>query len=252
MTKNIDRLYDRSVSFYEPVKNRSPNAIVFIHGGAWIDEKNTPNDFEFLCGAMLNMSDNDLDYAMYGITYRLSPTVKHPTHICDVIENLYRLIKDKGIKKLQLVGHSVGATLAWQVATATATNELCSSSEKLIYVQSCLTGLYLIDGIFSISELLDEYPEYIYFVSQAFQNNGKEFEELSYSIKRLPCWISYIHLLHSYKDELLTLRQPRYMADLLQENAIPYISYFSDMGLHNEVYENPKLARYLLDNLKFT
>lgn len=246
-----DSLYKNTIKFYEPRnKQDASKALVFIHGGAWIDEKNTPNDFKQLCKTILELSNGMPRFSMYSIDYRLSPQVKHPTHIHDVIENLYKLITEFKITSFQLLGHSVGATLAWQVCTCNCV--LFPFKAKLDVVQSRLTGIYLVDGIYSLVELLDEYPSYNYFVSQAFNDSDKDFEEIKLSIDRLPSHISSIHLLHSYNDELLTLRQTRYISTLLQEAHLPFTAHFSDMGLHNDVYSNAKLANYILNSVKFT
>ncbi|KAH9200962.1 Alpha/Beta hydrolase protein [Zygosaccharomyces rouxii] len=149
-------LYGKTVEF-----NKGRNALVFIHGGAWIDVDNTPWDFQSLCQDILKL---DYQCGLYGIEYRLSPGVKHPTHLKDVIENLYRLVNDQDLDQLQLVGHSVGATLAWQVAT-------CELDDyKVRLVKSKLNAIWLVDGIYSILELLEEYPDYSSFVSKAFDD----------------------------------------------------------------------------------
>lgn len=248
MDTSESTLYERTVILHES-RNDNPlqKAVVFIHGGAWVDKRNTPHDFDHLSKTILSLTNGILSFAMYGIEYRLSPGVKHPTHVNDVIENLGKLIKEKGITQLHLVGHSVGATLAWQTATAVNTSK--QPSGNLEIVQSCLRGIYLVDGIFSLSELLNEYPDYIGFVSQAFSDDEEKFEEFHLSIERLPSSVDSIHLLHSYRDELLSLRQPRYMSSLLQEHKIAFETYFDDMGLHNEVYQSTKLAKYILNNV---
>lgn len=246
-----DSLYKNTIRFHEPAdRQQASKALVLIHGGAWIDEKNTPDDFKQLCKTILDLSNGAPHFSMYSIDYRLSPQVKHPTHIHDVIDNLYKLITEFKITSLQLLGHSVGATLAWQVSTWN-----CVSSPfkaKLDVIHSRLTGIYLVDGIYSLVELLDEYPSYIYFVSQAFNDSAKEFQEIKHSIERLPSNLTSIHLLHSYNDELLTLRQTRYFSSLLQEAHVPFTAHFSDMGLHNDVYSSAKLANYILNSVKFT
>lgn len=221
------------------------HALVFIHGGAWIDPNNTPNDFESLCKKMLAM-DGGEHLGMYGIEYRLSPGVKHPTHLYDVVENLYRLVEEKGIDSIQLVGHSVGATLAWQVATCSGDQHL-GNENRLRAVQSKLRAVWLLDGIYSVDQLLQEYPTYNYFVSQAFEPSN-QFEEPSESIKKMGD--IEVHLVHSYQDELLSLRQTQYMCGLLQRHRLPFTLYLDDLGMHNQVYSNAKLARYIVNNVK--
>lgn len=234
-------LYRNTIEF-----NAGKNAVVFIHGGAWIDPSNTPDDFAPLCKQILQL-DRGQSLGLYGVEYRLSPTVKHPTHLYDVVENLYRLIQDKGIDKFHLLGHSVGATLAWQVASWNE-DESFEKKNQLRTIQSKLKGIWLVDGIFSVDQLLQEYPSYNYFVSQAFKPSHG-FEDPSQSIARIKTM--QIHVVHSYQDELLSLHQTQYMCKLLQSNRLPFALYIDNLGLHNQVYENAKLAQYIVDNIKF-
>lgn len=242
-----DSIYDKTLVFHRP--EGASSALVFIHGGAWIDENNTADDFKELSDQMLESSKKKLNYVLASIDYRLSPQVRHPVHLHDTVESLYKLIQELNLDSLQLVGHSVGATLAWQVAVSDEAS--FPAPEKLLLVKSRLAGVFLVDGIYSLTELLDEYPSYDYFVSQAFEDSVKDFEEFGLSINRIPSNLRNIHLLHSYRDELLTLRQTNYMSSLLQKAAVPFSSYFSDMGLHEEVYRHAKLANYLLSNVVF-
>lgn len=235
-TKMDDKtLYGKTVEF-----NEGQNALVFIHGGAWVDVNNTPWDFQSMCQDILKLN---CQCGLYGIEYRLSPGVKHPTHLEDVIENLYRLVITKDLNQLQLVGHSVGATLAWQVATC----ELDNAKVKLVL--SKLNAVWLVDGIYSIRELLEEYPDYNYFVSKAFDD--VPFEEPEQSVTRLPQEMN-IRIVHSYDDELLSLRQTHHLIQILEKNSRSFHCYISSLGSHNQVYSNANLAKYIVDNLKFT
>lgn len=229
-----DTLYSKAVEF-----NKGQNALVFIHGGAWIDVKNTPWDFESLCQDILRINS---ECGLYGIEYRLSPAVKHPTHLEDVIENLYRLINDRCIDQLQLVGHSVGATLAWQVATCTR------NDYKLSVIRSKLRAIWLVEGIYSIKNLLEEYPSYEYFVSKAFDK--VPFEEPYQSVSKLPQDID-IRIVQSYEDELLSLKQCHHLIQVLETNRRRFHYYADSLGLHNQVYSNAKLAHYIGNNVKF-
>ncbi|QLL30738.1 hypothetical protein HG536_0A05530 [Torulaspora globosa] len=242
--------YGRTETFYRPQPSSDAGkALVFIHGGAWIDEACTPTVFKQLSALLAHRSEQELAYSLFSIDYRLSPNVRHPVHVQDVVENLYRLVEDHRLTSLQLVGHSVGATLAWQ--TAVADESLFPSLDRLNTVRSRLQGVFMVDGIYSLAQLLDEYPNYDYFVSQAFADYTRDFEEFEQSTDRLPETLRHIHLIHSYGDELLSLRQSNYMSSVLQKARISFSSYFDDMGLHDEVPRNAKLANYLLHNVKF-
>lgn len=229
--------------------NGASSALIFIHGGAWIDERNTSDDFRELGDLMVCNCKGKLGYSLASVDYRLSPGVQHPVHLEDVVDNLYDLVQELGLDSIQLVGHSVGATLAWQVAVLDRST--LQYPGKLELVRSKLVGLFLVDGIYSLKELLNEYPSYDYFVSKAFKDYSSDFEEFDQSVDRIPSTVSSIHILHSYGDELLTLRQTNYMTSLLQRYMIPFTLHLSQMGLHEEVYRNAKLANYLLRNVVF-
>lgn len=242
--------YSRTETFYRPRQSLdSGKALVFIHGGAWVDDKCTPDVFKELSGLITGDSSQELDCSLFSVDYRLSPEVRHPVHIQDVVDNLYRLTQDYQLTSLQLVGHSVGATLAWQ--TAVLDEDVFPVGEKVKVVRSILKGIFMLEGIYSVAQLMDEYPDYDYFVSQAFTDYSTEFEEFEHSIKRLPETLKSIHIVHSYSDELLSLRQSNYMSSLLQSSKVPFKVYFDDLGLHDEVPRNAKLANYLLHNVKF-
>lgn len=218
--------------------NLNPHvAIVYIHGGAWIDKRNTPLDFEYL-GSLIGKNCNDI--SQYSIDYRLSPEIKHPIHLQDVIKNLNKLIKQELIDEVQILGHSVGATLCWQVMTC---ESYIVDQEILDFVRSKITKLYMVDGIFSLIELLDEYPEYNYFVSVAYERI-EDYIDPKHNVKQIPKHLE-IHIIHSFQDELLSLRQSNYLIGVLNDAQIPHYVYIDSLGEHNSVYSNPKLAKYI-------
>ncbi|KAM4056085.1 alpha/beta hydrolase fold domain-containing protein [Hirsutella rhossiliensis] len=108
--------------------------IVFIHGGAWRDPRNTLDDFAPSIAHLLGAPIRAPIRAFASIDYRLSPsdaypqhpadtpeperrTARHPDHVADVAAALrllaaeHRLADDGYV----LVGHSAGATLALQL-----------------------------------------------------------------------------------------------------------------------------------------
>ncbi|SCU88900.1 LAMI_0D11716g1_1 [Lachancea mirantina] len=250
-TPEKERLYDHTVTFHKHQHGFNPHrALVFIHGGAWIDPTNTPHDFDGFSQEIVANTGKEISYSLYGIEYRLSPLVKHPTHICDVIENLCQLIEQEQIDELNLMGHSVGATLAWQILSETPSPSVLKEFidvNCLKLVRSRLKMCYLAEGIFSVQELLNEYPDYDYFISQAFTKFLK-FDEPADSLLSIPPQID-IRIIHSYADELLSPRQTNYLAGILQKIKRPYTVMFETFGKHNEVYCNRRLAKYIVDTI---
>ena len=97
--------------------------VIFIHGGAWLhvlfyivpnnrrDPRQTSHDGD----PLLNyLRGTDLPLTLASVNYRLSPAVRHPSHQEDVIAALTYLKEQYGMKEYILVGHSAGATLAFQ------------------------------------------------------------------------------------------------------------------------------------------
>ncbi|AGO12665.1 AaceriADR190Wp [[Ashbya] aceris (nom. inval.)] len=239
---------ERGYAATEAFQEAGQEAIIYLHGGAWIDVRNSPRDFTELAAMV---GEGAPVVSQYAVTYRLSPAVKHPLHLSDCIEHIHRLILEKGIKKLHLVGHSVGATLCWQILTALPGDKRYPGGDeltaKLGMIRSVLNHVFLADGIYSIRALLAEYPDYDYFVSKAF-NSVDDFEDASGSAERIYTGAT-LHILHSYKDELLTLKQTGHLITALATHQIPYKLYVDALGLHEEVYKNKKVAAYILAQL---
>ncbi|CEP65065.1 arylformamidase LALA0_S20e00276g [Lachancea lanzarotensis] len=237
--------YEDTVTFYRSKSPASHRAIVFIHGGAWIDPSNTPHDFDKLAQLLITTSSHSQPaYSIYGIEYRLSPEVKHPTHLLDVIQNLAQLVQEEQIDELNLWGHSVGATLIWQLLTFKS-----SFHSSLNLIRSKMNRCYLADGIFSLSDLLQEYPTYDYFVSQAYDKID-DYEDPTDSTLYIPV-STQIHIIHSYSDELLSLRQSNYLCQVLQDRQQRFSTYWDDLGKHNDVFEHAKVAEYIIYTMMY-
>jgi len=96
--------------------NQNNPVIIYVHGGGWKSGDKSEWDIpkiEYFC---------NLGYICVSINYRLSPDVKHPTHIQDVAnainwveDNISRYGGDRS--KITLVGHSAGAHLTALVVT---------------------------------------------------------------------------------------------------------------------------------------
>ncbi|KAF4987062.1 hypothetical protein FGRMN_10550 [Fusarium graminum] len=101
--------------------------VVFIHGGGWRDPRHDEKDFtEAVKHVVISGAVATLDIAGFvSIGYRLSPhpdfpnesaNAKHPDHLHDVWSALKYLQGSHGLSNNYiLIGHSVGATLAFQV-----------------------------------------------------------------------------------------------------------------------------------------
>lgn len=229
-----DPLQTMKIFTYSPDYKKS---IVFIHGGAWRDPRNTYDDFAEL---VENLPSN-VNYI--SLNYRLSPSVKHPTHLLDVVYALSYLQKELGIKRTLLVGHSVGATLILQLLTYKAL-----LGEKAIPLTVELENLYFIDGIYNIPDLLEEYPSYLLFVNEAFASE-KDYEGATSITGPSQFDLNYVsvNIVQSLEDELLSERQLTVFALFLKAKGIQYTDRRGHWGKHEEVYRRREIAEFVTE-----
>ncbi len=162
----------QELDIYFPVENNNLfPVLVHIHGGGWT------------LGDKKNMKDTGLFYASQGVlfitpNYRLSPQIKHPTHIQDcaaaiswVFNNIDELGGDKN--RIFLSGHSAGAHLAALLGTNS------EYLQKYNIEPNQLAGIIPVDsGNFN---LLNDNNETLVrqVVKQAFGNNKESLKEAS-------------------------------------------------------------------------
>jgi len=128
-----------ALDIYPPRLGRHHPVVIFIHGGSYVQgDKSTE------VGAKPKAFAGK-GYVFVAPNYRLSPAVKHPTHIQDVAKaiawvrhNIGRYGGDS--TRLFVLGHSSGASMAALIAT----NERYLKAEGLDL--SSLSGAILLDG----------------------------------------------------------------------------------------------------------
>ncbi|CAI4057611.1 hypothetical protein SUVZ_02G5360 [Saccharomyces uvarum] len=248
-------LYNKTLTFQE-VSESTRETVIYIHGGAWNDPDNTPNDFNQLANVIKSM-DVEPAICQYSIEYRLSPEIINPMNLYDVVANITRLVEEKGLTNLNMVGHSVGATFIWQMLsvlkdTREEMNEVQLQTLKLL---QAVKRVFLLDGIYSLKELLEEYPQYNSFTKLAFPEGIQLYEEeplrvMSYVSEALSHLDIDMHMVHSYRDELLSLRQTNSLISCLQNHQAKFKLYLDDLGSHNDVYKSDKVAKYIFDNIR--
>lgn len=210
------------------------NTLVVVHGGAWVDPNNTFDDF-------LEMVEHLLEQAavhkfnIVGINYRLSPEVKHPSHIVDVVSALNFLKHEHNISTISLVGHSVGATLMLQLLSY---RQLTGVAE-LAHVKS----MVFLDGIYDVVDLLEEYPSYRGFVEKAFDLGYKEATQLSWGADNKIAVSAKIVIVQSTEDELLSMRQTNKFCEYLKQNNVDYNLHVGAWGKHEEMYRRKEVAQ---------
>jgi len=208
------------LSCYDHTPNSDKTPLIFIHGGAWRDPRNSNNDANGLATYLPH------DVPLFSIDYRLSPEVKHPKHNQDVLSAIQFILKAYPYEKIKLAGHSVGATI------------ILSILSKLKHI---VDEVFLIDGIYDLKELVTEYPSYETFVADAHEDY-KVVKPL-----QLSDYGDYIrfNIIYSYKDELLSIKQTKWLINQLESKKFPYTLHVSDLGEHEEVYRHPELAKII-------
>lgn len=229
--------------------------LVFIHGGAWRDPDNTYDDFQEVVQKI-----GDIGMNLIGINYRLSPEIKHPYHLQDVVRALSTLSTDLKVTKVLVVGHSVGATLMLQLLNykhiiAEALNELSDEPVQLSLPETLkFESLLFVDGIYNIAELVEEYPDYIGFVSEAFTSKSMYTAATQLSSQISPELKHFekarFVVVQSQQDELLTLNQTVMFQKYLVSQKIPFTLYSGAYGLHEEVYRSQQLADIISDHIE--
>lgn len=215
-------------------------SLILIHGGAWRDPRNSFTDFEELV-AQLPSTINT-----FGVNYRLSPAVKHPVHLEDVVSAIEFLAKNYKVEHVGLIGHSVGATLALQVLNY---RTILPGLKRRLGIK--MNFLVFLDGIYDVPQLVEEYPTYSSFVNEAFETK-QDYAKATPVSSTMPQFDILVEkcvilLVQSTEDELLSGKQTELMADFLQAQSIPYEKHIGAFGAHEQVYRHHKVARLVTD-----
>lgn len=243
-------------------------SIILIHGGAWRDPNNTYDDFAVMAQHLINSS---IPVNIFSINYRLSPEIKHPFHLLDILYAFKYLNQNFNLGNVQILGHSVGATLALQllnfddiitwgfktlvdmndastnrIPTAEGLMELFLDISKLN-----ITKVFLLDGIFDNLKLIEEYgAPYKEFVDNAFisEEQYKNASQLS-TIQDLNIYQNFksaqIHILYSKEDELLSENQTNELQGYLDRNQVGYIIDKGFWGKHEDVYKSLEVSKII-------
>lgn len=247
------------------------HAIVFIHGGAWTDPRNSYDDFRDMISRIKTSISSRFN--IFGINYRLSPEVKHPFHLFDVVQAISLLVNSYQVKELLFVGHSVGATLMLQLlnprvvlndgfqilrSTKDLHNtslpepaQICSVLEH--FEQIKFSTFFFLDGIYDVQDLVREYPSYESFVYKCFVNDQhiREGTPVSSSktdrdLKRNSFAYDRFVIVHSLEDELVTLRQMLAFQKFLVDHNQPFTLFVGNYGAHEEVYKSKDVDTIIL------
>ncbi|EGW32631.1 uncharacterized protein SPAPADRAFT_139632 [Spathaspora passalidarum NRRL Y-27907] len=225
---------------------KNEKTVIYLHGGGWRDPNNTFDDFQELVQAQLNLGIGQ-SCNFFSINYRLSPEVKHPMHLIDVLSALKKIEEVYKVERTSIVGHSIGATLMLQLLNSKEIIQRGlsylqeSNQEEVKSVGIKFDHLVFLDGIYDVVSLLKEYPSYSVFVNEAFVSKLAIADATQISIaKNLP--FEFVHdktqfiVIQSLQDELLSCRQTQLFVDYLTARGQPVTVRFENFGEHEQVY----------------
>lgn len=238
----------QTVDIYRPSETSTAQWIIFIHGGAWRDPKMTSSAAHMLFTHLLS-SPLLTDANAASVNYRLSPhssypdlasnnSAKHPDHLEDVMTALRYLHRVYLMNEYILVGHSAGATLAFQVLSRL-------QDDRSVNGLALPSAIFGVEGIYGLTSLVDEYPDYAAFIEAAFgEGRNDAWEGASPSVQGLRGYKGMVVLAQSDEDELLSWRQTEEMKQRCEETlgVGGEIRVIKLIGSHNGVLEEERLA----------
>jgi kynurenine formamidase len=235
--------------------------LIYIHGGAWRAPNQSAEDFDPAADLLIrDSSDGNLNgriAGFVGINYGLSASpgrpsedpgrnYVHPQHINDVLLALSWLKKEWKVGSTSgwnyvLMGHSCGATMAFQIAASDL------FQEHGIRLPVAVLG---IEGIYDLPLLVkthESIPAYREFVVGAFGEDEESWKKASpaHFGNRLQTMVKHIDTIviaHSREDELVETGQATLMIDALGAVAgtkkdKDKISSITLNGTHDEVWK---------------
>ena len=240
----------------------------YIHGGAWRDPSISSESFDQALHLLLDHPIVDSIAGFASINYRLSPypshatlpsspedgsrNAQHPDHIEDVLSALAFLQDQYGFNgRYLLVGHSCGATLAFQVTMAKwqAHGSVYSSMPQ---------GVLGLEGIYDLVALRDAHKDLSVYQELLENAFGSEINWDGASPTSANFSKSWTHgklavLAHSINDELVDQGQLDRMAARLKECGGPGRRdlILSLVGKHDEIWgQGWELAQSIVTALR--
>ena len=243
----------------------------FIHGGAWRDPLITSRSIlpalQLLCH-----HTTDAIAGIASLNYRLAPYPAHPTHpsaaadldrnarhpapIHDVRAAVSWLQARHGFgSRYALVGHSCGATLAFQAVMGSWGAEDGDGDPGTEFVRPmAIAG---VEGIYDIPKLLATHthePVYREFVESAFGPDGETCAAVSpVSGELRETWpeVKFVLLYHSLTDELVEYAQMVKMCDFLisQKVAEGKLEAVEFRQSHDEVWKKGNWLAHAIERL---
>ncbi|KAL4937475.1 Alpha/Beta hydrolase protein [Aspergillus oleicola] len=263
--------------------------VILIHGGAWRDPTQTSTSY--LTPALSILSSTQAQSqtptqepprkpsahisGLASISYRLSAhpshpqdpatlpshlrTAKHPDHLADIQTALSFLQeKYKFGGRYVLVGHSCGATLAFECVMSSLNPQVERQSqyERPLAILG-MAGIYDLRGLRDKNKDISAYQE---FIAGAFGNDEGVWDAVSPGVVKTDEGVQgwkegrVVVLAHSKSDELCNIEQSENMQGFLEERGEVEgreVRFLPIEGKHDEAWEKgTELARGILWTLE--
>jgi hypothetical protein len=233
---------DNILQYYEAyipeLNRRNPQSakywVIFIHGGYYRDPDVQAASFHRALASLLSnplylhLRNSIAGYA--SINYRLSAhpdhpqnpektpeyemhSAKHPDHINDVIAGLAELQRKYTFgSHYLLAGHSVGATLAFQVALCQQSSWQPPSASSRSTVSNSIeppSGILGLNGIYSFPALHKSFPSYVGMTSGALGSDPKVYSLVSPASYPASTYVSMWNTPHGRQRVIILAASPQ-------------------------------------------
>ncbi|KAK4228299.1 Alpha/Beta hydrolase protein [Podospora fimiseda] len=178
---------------YLPTDNNNKTYILYIHGGAWRDPLISSTSIQPTISSLFSSPSLPTNLSgIISLNYRLSPhpshpdiippnKAKHPDHISDILSAL-KFLHQLGISPRIIIGHSCGATLAFQSVMNPSRFGLSPSLE----VKNKPEVIIGVNGLYDLAGFIESPPKgfeglkggYQEFVEGAFGESKKIWKEV--------------------------------------------------------------------------
>lgn len=213
---------DRPSPLLTPLVLRPNTQQIYIHGGLWTDRDKQ----EY---AHLGRFFARHGFAVAVINYRLttsdpeqSQLVQHPEHCIDVARAIEFLLDDDrssyygySTERLTLIGHSCGAHMASLLTLEP--ESYFSSSLQVRRFQDSLNRVIGIQGIYSLRQFGEEFPDWVQPVNRAFGTDRAKWDSPTDVHPVRVAQLPHFFLIHAPTDQWVKTEQCTRFAERLRE-----------------------------------
>jgi len=157
-----------SLDIYAPASMANGDVVMFVHGGGW---RRGDKAHKFVDNIVPYYRGKG--YTLVSTNYRLSPAVRHPTHVQDLAHAIKFVHESMPQAKIWLIGHSSGAHLVSLVATNQRFLAQAGVDPKV------LAGVVALDTKYYDIEYNQRFKQFNKLVPQTFGTDIKTWRDAS-------------------------------------------------------------------------